>query len=307
MTVHVFDTRQLGRPGIIAATGVETPDGLALFDTGPESTFAHLAEQLSRAGFAGENVRHVFLSHIHFDHAGAAWRFAQLGAKIYVHPRGAPHLIDPSRLIDSARRIYGGEMERLWGKFAPIPEENVTVLHDLDTVRLGSLEVRALETPGHASHHHVYQWEDHVFGGDVAGVRLGGGPPIPPFVPPELHIESWLDSIEKIRALNAAKLYLPHFGPVEGSIPAHLDALAECIRRWATWFRDRIRAGQNKEQLTSDFAQSVAEELRGAGATENEVRDYECADPSFMAVSGALRYWQKYHPEAVDPAAPSSA
>lgn len=306
MTVHVFDTRQLGRPGIIAATALETEDGLALFDTGPESTFAHLAEQLQGAGFAAQDVRHVFLSHIHFDHAGAAWRFAQLGARIYVHPRGAPHLIDPSRLIDSATRIYGDEMERLWGKFAPIAEQSVTVLQDGDIVRLGPLEVRAIATPGHASHHHIYHWDDNVFGGDVAGVRMGGGPPIPPFVPPELHIESWLESIEKVRALNATKLYLPHFGSVEGPISPHLDALAECIRRWSIWFRDRIRAGQSKEQLTSAFAQYVAEELRAGGATENEIRDYECADPSFMAVSGAWRYWQKFHPEEVSPTNSSS-
>lgn len=306
MTVHVFDTRQLGRPGIIAATLLETEDGLALFDTGPESTFEHLVTEFQEAGFGAEDVRHVFLSHIHFDHAGAAWRFAKLGARIYVHPRGAPHLIDPSRLIDSATRIYGEEMERLWGKFAPIAEERVTVLQDLDIVRLGSLEVRAMATPGHASHHHIYHWEDNVFGGDVAGVRLGGGPPIPPFVPPELHIESWLESIEKIRALNATKLFLPHFGPVEGSISAHLDALAECVRRWAIWFRDRIRAGQSQDELTSAFAHNVAEELRAAGATEQEVRDYECADPTFMAVGGALRYWQKYHPEVVSPIGPTS-
>ncbi len=166
--------------------------------------------------------------------------------------------------------------------------------------------MRAIATPGHASHHHIYHWEDNVFGGDVAGVRLGGGPPVPPFVPPELHIESWLESIEKIRALNAKKLYLPHFGPVEGSISAHLDALAERIRRWALWFRDRIRAGQSEEQLASAFAEYVAEELRAGGATEDEVRDYECADPSFMAVSGALRYWQKYHPEEVTPIGPTA-
>ena len=139
----------------------------------------------------------MFLSHIHFDHAGAAWRFAKLGATIYVHPRGAPHLIDPTKLIDSATRIYGDEMEKLWGQFAPIAEQSVTVLHDMDVVRVGPFEVRAIATPGHASHHNVYQWEDNVFGGDVAGVRLGGGPPVPPFVPPELHIESWQESIEK--------------------------------------------------------------------------------------------------------------
>jgi glyoxylase-like metal-dependent hydrolase (beta-lactamase superfamily II) len=299
MVVHILDAWQLGRPGIIASTAVEADDGLVLFDTGPESTFANVAEQLHEAGFAAKDVRHVFLSHIHFDHAGAAWRFAELGATIYVHPRGAPHLIDPTRLIESATRIYGDEMERLWGRFAPIAEPSVTVMHDMDVVRVDPFEVRAIATPGHASHHNVYQWEDNVFGGDVAGVRLGGGPPIPPFVPPELHIESWQESIGKIRALNAKQLYLPHFGPIEGSVSAHLDALEERIRRWAIWFRDRMRAGDDEQQLIPAFAEYVAEELREAGTTEEEMRDYECADPSFMAVGAALRYWQKYHPEEV--------
>jgi glyoxylase-like metal-dependent hydrolase (beta-lactamase superfamily II) len=300
MVVHILDTRQLGRRGIIASTAVETSDGLVLFDTGPESTFANVAEQLHQAGFAANDVRHVFLSHIHFDHAGAAWRFAELGATIYVHPRGAPHLIDPSRLIDSATRIYGEEMEKLWGQFAPIAEQGVRVMHDLDVVRVGSLEVRAMATPGHASHHNVYQWEDNVFGGDVAGVRLGGGPPVPPFVPPELDMESWQESIEKIRALKAKKLYLPHFGRVEGPVSTHLDALSERIDRWALWFRDRMRARHGEQQLISAFAEYVADDLREKGVTENEVQAYECADPSFMAVGAAVRYWQKHHPEEVN-------
>ena len=299
--VHILDTRQLGRRGIIAATAVETNDGLVLFDTGPESTFANVAGQLQEMGFAAKDVRHVFLSHIHFDHAGAAWRFAKLGATIYVHPRGAPHLIDPKRLIESAARIYGDDMKKLWGQFAPIDEQSVTVLHDLDVVRVGPFEVRAIATPGHASHHNVYQWEDNVFGGDVAGVRLGGGPPVPPFVPPELNIESWQESIGRIRALNAKKLYLPHFGPIEGSVSAHLDALDERVHRWSTWFRDRMRAGHGEQQLILAFAEYVADELREEGATEDELRDYECADPSFMAVSAAVRYWQKYHPGEVSP------
>ena len=299
MIVHVLDTRHLRRPGIIAATAVEADDGLVLFDTGPESTFANVAEQLQAAGFATTDVRHVFLSHIHFDHAGAAWRFAKLGATIYVHPCGAPHLVDPTKLIDSATRIYGDEMEKLWGHFAPIAEQNVKIMRDMDVVQVGPFAVRAIATPGHASHHNVYQWEDNVFGGDVAGVRLGGGPPVPPFVPPELNIESWQESIGKIRALNAKKLYLPHFGSVEGPVSAHLDALDERIRHWAIWFRDRIRAGQNEKQLISAFAQYVADELREAGATGDEVKDYEYADPSFMAVSAAVRYWQKHHPEEV--------
>src|ERR1700730_4180718 len=162
--VHIFDTRQLGRPGIVAATALETDDGLALFDTGPESTFDNVVVDLGEAGFAPEDVRHVFLSHIHFDHAGAAWRFAQLGGTVYVHTRGAPHLIDPTKLIESATRIFGDDMPRLWGKIAGVPQDRVKILQDNNVVRLPPFEIRAIETPGHASRHHVYHWGDNVFG-----------------------------------------------------------------------------------------------------------------------------------------------
>src|SRR6185437_2316822 len=176
------------------------------------------------------------LSHIHFDHAGAAWRFSELNATVYVHPRGAPHLIDPTKLVESATRIFGDEMERLWGRIAPVPTERVKVLEDNEVVRVAPFEIRAVATPGHASHHHVYHWNDTVFGGDVAGVRLGGGPPTPPFVPPELDIEAWRESIGTIRRLNPARLYLPHFGLVTGDIGEHLNALEERIVRWSLWF-----------------------------------------------------------------------
>jgi len=295
--VHVLDTHQLGTSGIVAATALETNDGLALFDTGPESTFDNVAAELGEIGFMPTDVRHVFLSHIHFDHAGAAWRFAELGATIYVHPRGALHLIDPAKLIVSAERLFGGDMQRLWGRIAPVPERNVRILHDGDRVRLPPFEIRAIETPGHASHHHVYVWENNLFGGDIAGVRLGHGPPVPPFVPPELHIESWLESLEKIRAANPAKLYLPHFGLVQDSVPAHLDAMEERVRRWSAWFLDRIRSGADEQQLIREFAEYEKADLLTGGANETLARDYETADPSYMAIPAAFRYWRKYHPE----------
>jgi glyoxylase-like metal-dependent hydrolase (beta-lactamase superfamily II) len=300
MMIHVLDTQHLGRPGIIAATVLKTEEGPVLFDTGPESTFDNVVTALSKLGFDPRDVRHVFLSHIHFDHAGAAWRFAELGATIYVHPRGAPHLIDPAKLVASATRLYGDDMERLWGEFSAIDAARVRVLEDNEVVRVAPFEIRAIATPGHASHHHIYQWDDVVFGGDVAGVRLGGGPPAPPFVPPELDIEAWRDSIAKIRALKPAKLYLPHFGLVPGDIGAHLDALEGRIERWSLWFRDRLRAGDQEQAMTPAFADYVITELRAAGTTEHELTDYEQADPSFMAVSAATRYWRKHHPEEVE-------
>jgi glyoxylase-like metal-dependent hydrolase (beta-lactamase superfamily II) len=303
--LHILDTRQLGRAGIVAATALETDDGIALFDTGPESTFDNVVVDLRNAGFAPKDVRHVFLSHIHFDHAGAAWRFAGpsrtggFGATVYVHPRGAPHLIDPTKLVESARRIFGDEMDRLWGRIAPVPAERVKILEDNEVVRVSPFEIRAIATPGHASHHHVYHWHDSVFGGDIAGVRIGNGPPIPPFVPPELHVESWLESIHKIRALKPANLYLPHFGKVKIHVPDHLDALEERVNCWAEWLRDKIRGGLDEKLLREEFAEYEHADLRAWGASEDNVQGYEAADPSYMAVGAAIRYWKKYHPEAL--------
>ena len=244
-------------------------------------------------------MRHVFLSHIHFDHAGAAWRFAELGATVYVHPRGARHLIEPAKLVESATRIFGDQMEKLWGRIRAVPEERVRVLQDGDAVRVGAFEVRATATPGHASHHHVYSWDDTLFGGDVAGVRIGHGPAIPPFVPPELDVEAWLESIDKMRGLHTAKLYLPHFGLAPGDVAAHLNQLEKHVRDWSRWFRDRLRAGDNETQLIPAFAEHESAELRAGGATESDLGDYERADPSFMAVGAAMRYWQKHHQEEI--------
>jgi glyoxylase-like metal-dependent hydrolase (beta-lactamase superfamily II) len=296
--IHVLDTRQLGHSGIVAATALETGDGIALFDTGPESTFDNVIAVLQKAGFDAKDVRHVFLSHIHFDHAGAAWRFAE-SATVYVHPIGAPHLIDPTKLIESATRIFGDDMDRLWGKIAPVPKERVKILEDNDVIRVPPFEIRAVATPGHASHHYVYHWDDNVFGGDIAGVRIGNGPPIPPFVPPELHVESWRESIAKIRRLNAPNLYLPHFGKIAGSVDEHLAELDERVARWSEWFREKIRAGENESSLRSTFAELEHAELRQGGASQVEVASYEGADPSYMAVGAATRYWKKFHPDAL--------
>jgi glyoxylase-like metal-dependent hydrolase (beta-lactamase superfamily II) len=296
--IHILDTRQLGRAGIVAATALETDDGIALFDTGPESTFENVIIDLKKAGFAREDVRHVFLSHIHFDHAGAAWHFAET-ATIYVHPRGAPHLIDPTKLIESATRIFGNDMERLWGKIRAVPADRVKILENNDLVRVVPFEIRAIATPGHASHHHVYHWNDNIFGGDIAGVRIGNGPPIPPFVPPELNIEQWRESLAKIRALDPTNLYLPHFGKVNGSTSEHLDLVAERVARWSEWFREKIRAGEGETELRSTFAALEHSELGTGGADQNDIDDYEAADPSYMAPPAAIRYWQKFHPEEI--------
>jgi glyoxylase-like metal-dependent hydrolase (beta-lactamase superfamily II) len=297
--IHVLDTLHLSRPGIICAVALESREGIALFDTGPESTFDNIAFGLRNVGLAAEDVRHVFLSHIHLDHAGAAWRFANGGATIHVHPNGARHLIDPSRLMESATRIFGEDMKRLWGSMRPIPEGQVRVTEEGRAIRVGQFEVRPMATPGHASHHNAYHWDDNLFGGDAAGVRLDGGPPVPPFVPPELHIESWLESIQRMRALGATDLYLPHYGLIQRDIAEHFDALEERVRRWSEWFREQLRKKRPEAEMVEEFARYEARDILEAGARRERIADYEQADPSFMAVTASIRYWQKYHPEAL--------
>jgi len=212
-----------------------------------------------------------------------------------VHGRGAPHLVEPAKLIESAKRIFGDDMDRLWGRIAPVPQSSIRVLQDGESVRLANVEIRAIETPGHASHHHVYHWDDALFGGDVAGVRLGKGPPIPPFVPPELQVEAWLQSIGRMRQLNAAVLYLPHFGRIDGGLEDHFDELGERVERWSAWLRDGIAANQTQEQLVAGFSRYEHQDLEKGGANRAGIADYEAADPSYMAVPAAIRYWKKFH------------
>jgi glyoxylase-like metal-dependent hydrolase (beta-lactamase superfamily II) len=269
-----------------------------LFETGPESRFSVLLDGLNTLGYAASEVKQVFVTHIHLDHAGAAWRFAELGARIYVHPRGAPHLIDPSKLWGSATRIYGDKMEELWGQMGFVPESQIEILQDGDTVALGDLSVRAIETPGHANHHHAFLLGDILFGGDVTGVKIGRGPVLPPCAPPEIHLEAWRESIAKIRALQPSSIYLTHFGPA-GEVGTHLDALEARLLEWADWIKARLKAGQTREQIIPAFEAYVAAGLRAAGLSEEEVQEYEFADPSWMSVDGLVRYWNKHHPEEV--------
>jgi glyoxylase-like metal-dependent hydrolase (beta-lactamase superfamily II) len=295
--IHILDLQDRA-PRVIAAFLLETREGPVLFETGPESRFSALLDGLNGLGYAASDVRHVFVTHIHLDHAGAAWRMAERGATIYVHPKGAPHLVDPSRLWASAARIYGEQMEALWGQMGSVPEGQVRLLQDGEVVRLGEVEVRVVETPGHADHHHAYLVGEVLIGGDVTGVRIGRGPVLPPCPPPEIHIERWLESLAKIRTLAPKKLYLTHFGEFE-DVEAHLEALEARLLDWADWIKERLRAGQARAQMVAEFEAYVAAGLKAAGLGPSELVEYEYADPAWMSVDGLVRYWNKHRPEEV--------
>ncbi|MBV9127751.1 MAG: MBL fold metallo-hydrolase [Verrucomicrobia bacterium] len=303
--LHLLDARHLGRPGIIsiAALDLGADAGLALIDCGPDVVFDHLATALrEQLGRGPEDVRHLVLSHIHFDHAGGAWRWArEFGTDVHVHPRGAAHLLDPSKLLASATQIYGDRMSRLWGAIEPLPAERLHLAEDNATLRLSDeVALRVLATPGHAQHHNAYFWENEstVFAGDVAGCTIAGGPVVPPCPPPDIHLEAWHASLERLRALAPRHVYITHFGELHEPL-RKFDELETRLHQWAGWMRDRLRAGEPEAALLPEFNAFVLEGLRAQGLSESELAAYEQANPAFMSVAGLARYWRKFHPEAL--------
>jgi glyoxylase-like metal-dependent hydrolase (beta-lactamase superfamily II) len=281
--------------GTVGAFLVETNAGPLLVETGPESLYANLRTAVQAQGHALEDIRHVFVTHVHLDHAGAAWRLAQHGATIHVHPKGLAHLQDPGKLLSSAQRIYGPAMERLWGRLEPIAPERITAMEDGQVFRFGGVALEAIHTPGHAVHHITYRLEDGLFTGDVGGVRIGAGPVIPPCPPPDIDLEAWADSIQRMRSRRPRYIYPTHFG-IKDDGADHLDSLEENLHRIATWIGGKVQEGVAEEALVPLFETYLHDLLADCGLPESVIRDYECADPAFMSVSGLARYWKKRTP-----------
>lgn len=299
----MLDTLHQGEPGVIAAYLLAGPAGLALVDVGPAATVRHLVAAIEIAGFQARDLRHLVLTHVHLDHAGAAGALVEMApeARVYVHPRGAPHLVDPSRLVASARRIYGAEMDHLWGAMAPVPQAQVQVLQDGDTIQVGGRTLRTLHTPGHAIHHIAYHdsVRDELFAGDVAGVALEGTAFVrPPTPPPDLSLEDWSASLERLRGLSLERIYLPHFGPVT-RVAEHLSELEHRLYQWGDLVLSGMRAGKDTNALVADLVAATEPALRQLrqGRDDDLARRYELATNYRMTVEGYERYYRTKHPE----------
>ncbi len=277
---------------VIAAYLIETEEGLVLIECGPYSVFEHLEEGLTDIGFSTKDIAHLLLTHIHFDHAGAAWALAEQGTQVHVHPAGYKHLKNPERLYNSAKRIYGDQMEVLWGIMKGIDEKHLIAVEDKDELILGSHTFKAWHTPGHAKHHIAWQWSKVLFTGDVAGCKIEGGPVVPPCPPPDINLESWHTSIRRIRDLQPEVLYLTHFDQVT-QIKDHLKRLEEMLADWSNWVKVRMDKGLDIETMTSLFQEYTDNQLRESGVDERGIRQYSAANPAWMSVSGLVRYWNQ--------------
>lgn len=297
LKIHTLDLKFQNCPKSIASYLVPYPAGLILIESGPGSTQKQLEINLNELGYKLEEVTHVFLTHIHLDHAGAAgWLAERTGASIFVHPRGAPHMLDPTRLLASAARIYKEKMDSLWGKFLPVPEDQLFILNDGDEVQVGNYIFKALDTPGHANHHLAYLFEEICFSGDVGGVRIQNGNSRSirlPMPPPEFHPPRWRESISKLKKEKISRIIPTHFG-IFDDVDWHLSELLTELDLIEEWMESIMPLGLEIEELRHAFLDRVkirADELGLAGSAADAL---EKANPSGMSADGIKRYWDKY-------------
>ncbi len=292
--IHTLDSLQENKPGITAVYLIRHAGGALLIDCSAGSTLPAVLGEMRALGLEARDVTDVLLTHIHLDHAGAAGWWAQQGARIHVHPVGAPHLRDPEKLIASATRIYGQDMERLWGDFLAVPDAQLIEHHDNDVIQVGEHQFLALDTPGHAEHHYAFLFQDVCFSGDVGGVRIHGfGHVRPPTPPPEVNFEKWRASIERMRGTHSKWIAPTHFGLYENA-GAHLDTLERSLDAIETWTAQEMAHAPTPELFRAHYAQLLDALARADGEDANAAARYaDAASPSITA-DGVYRWWKKY-------------
>jgi glyoxylase-like metal-dependent hydrolase (beta-lactamase superfamily II) len=292
--VHVLDLNFQGNPNTICVYLVPHSKGGILVECGPRSTIPNLIDRLSTHNLAPENITDVLLTHIHLDHAGSAgWWANRHNATIHVHNVGAPHLINPEKLIASATRIYSEQMEILWGEIIAIPKGNINILHDNDNIQINERLFRALDTPGHANHHMSYLLDGICFSGDVGGVHIPGQNAVRlPTVPPEFDIGKWRYSIKRLRYEQIDTFATTHFGLHEDA-EWHLSAIEQQLDEIEMWMEAVMGGNPSKEEFRNDFRHWLQRKANEAGLNPEMIVAYDSAISSKMSADGIFRYWQK--------------
>ncbi|HJQ28568.1 MAG TPA: MBL fold metallo-hydrolase [Rubrobacter sp.] len=294
MKIETVDLDFMGTEQVIASYLLLGGDGVALVETGPTTCLDRLTAGLKGHGVSHEDVRQVFVTHIHLDHAGASGHLSELlpNATFHVHEIGYPHLADPSKLVKSATRIYGEKMDELWGEARPVPEDRIMILKDRDETEISGGVLVAHDTPGHAYHHFAYLEPDSgaLFAGDVAGIRLPGQSYIrPPTPPPEIDVEAWIQSINYIRQIGPRSLWPTHFGSYE-DVERHLGELEQRLQDWLLFVEGQMDEGAEREEISDQLKAKGDAEMLAEGADTTESERYDLAGSYPMLTDGIMRY-----------------
>lgn len=295
--IDYVDLDFLGYPNIIATAVLHGPGGVALIDPGPSTSLTTLRSTLERSGIRIGDVRQILLTHIHLDHAGVTGSLVKENPAIdvFVHERGAAHLADPTKLLSSATRLYGQDMDRLWGEFLAVPRERLRELRGGETIAAGGRTLEVAYTPGHASHHVSY-FEPSTriaFVGDTAGIRRGTGKYVmPASPPPDVDLERWRESEAKILGWDPDTLFLTHFGPFNGA-RQHFHEMMSRLDEWSRTARrlvadERLTDEEREEQFVAD---ALLDLRRIVGVADAE--QYSRAGSISYSWQGLARYWRK--------------
>ena len=295
-SVSYCDLQFQSRPRIVAAALVHGAGGAAIVDPGPSSTLPALHAALADSGLSMRDVNALLLTHIHLDHAGATGTLVRENPalRVYVHERGAPHLVDPSKLLASATMLYGDAMDRLWGEVSPVPASALVVLKGGERIEEGGRAFDVAYTPGHAWHHVSYFNSDTgiAFVGDTAGIKIvQNGYVLPPTPPPDINLESWEQSLRTIASWHPETLFLTHFGP-HGAASAHIAELRDHLALAADLVRQSLARDETDAQREVWFSEELRRELRRRLA-DAEGRSYEIAGRLDLSWRGLARYWRK--------------
>jgi glyoxylase-like metal-dependent hydrolase (beta-lactamase superfamily II) len=294
--VGYFDLQFLGTPRVIATALIHAAGGAALVDPGPSTCLEGLHAGLASAGVSSDDVTAILVTHIHLDHSGAVGTLVRRhpNLRVYVHAKGAPHLIDPEKLLSSATRLYGSDMDRLWGEVLPVPEQNIVILNGGERIEVAGRTLDVAYTPGHASHHVSYFAVDAgvAFVGDTAGVRvIEGGHVLAPTPPPDIDIDLWSDSLARIAGWHPETLFLTHFGPA-GEVGPHLSAVADNLQSASRLVRASLERDGTDEQREAWFVEECRLELRRR-MSQSDAHTYEIAGRFDLNWRGLARYWRK--------------
>jgi glyoxylase-like metal-dependent hydrolase (beta-lactamase superfamily II) len=291
--IGTLDLNFQNKAQAIASYLIRSGDCVVLIESGPGSTLLSLEAGLAKEGLTPRDISHVLLTHIHLDHAGAAGWLSRQGAEIFVHPIGAPHLLNPEKLIASATRIYGDRMQALWGEFLPVEQNRLKIPQDAEEIRIGNLRFVAINTPGHAEHHYSYLFEKLCFSGDVGGVRIPGYSYLRvPMPPPELHFGKWRESLVRLRSLKFSRIAPTHFGIFED--PAwQLNELEKNLDATEKWLEEVMFLDPSVEILREKFETWMESQSHEQGLSENVIQTYALANPLGMSADGLMRYWKK--------------
>jgi len=291
----------LGEHGIIGSYLLAEANDLAIIDPGPGSMLDSLLASIREAGFDPRDVTHILATHVHLDHAGATGSLVRRmpRAQVYAHSKGVPHLLDTSKVVASAARIYGERMQLLWGEIEPTPQERLHAIEHGDTLYVAGRHLQVLYTPGHAVHHVTFfdPNSGEAFVGDVAGVRLQDVDYVrAPTPPPDIDLEAWSDSMNLIKSLHPEVLYIAHFGPIR-DIDSHFERLHDRLYAWGEFVLAAMRDGKDEAEIITMLIEHTQPELERVANNPKAIQRYEIATNYAMTVQGYMRYWRKKHPE----------